>query len=285
MRSASAALIALINSGNREFVQADLYTWSKYDGSVLARYTDADLDLVLGGFTFLSSGPVFKRDHVRTGVGIQVDEMSVTVAADDTMLLAGVPWLKALRDGVMDGGRLSLDRFLSDSFTNLSVGTVKWFGGRIAGIDIGRSAARITVNSDTELLDVQFPINVYQPPCRWTLFGSGCGLSRAAFSFNSTVAAGSGRQVINCGLAQSTGYFDLGILQFTSGPNTGALRMVRSYVPGVIVLSSPLVNSPTVGDAFTVSPGCDKTQATCDVKFGNLPNFGGQPYVPIAISP
>jgi uncharacterized phage protein (TIGR02218 family) len=280
MRAATAALQALINSGNQEWVRADCYTWLKYDETVLGRYTDADFDLVLNGFTFSSTGPIFTRTSVRSSLGIQVDQMSVTIAADDTMLLGGVPWLRALRTGVLDGGRLVLDRFLSDSWTNLTVGTVKWFAGRIAGIDVGRSSAQVGVNSDTELLNVQFPINVYQPPCRWTLFGAGCTLSRAAFTVGSTVASGSTRQTLNCGLAQAEGYFDLGILQFTSGPNSGAWRMVRSYTAGQIVLSVPLINAPTIGDAFTISPGCDKQQSTCTVKFNNLPNFGGQPYIP-----
>jgi hypothetical protein len=36
---------------------------------------------------------------------------------------------------------------------------------------------------------------------------------------------------------------------------------------------------PSAGDAFVVSPGCDKQTATCQL-FSNLVNFGGTPYIP-----
>jgi len=265
MRSATPELIALINSGNQEWVKADLYTWFKHDGSVLARYTDADVDLTVGGNTFSSTGPLHQRDMARTAVGIEVAEMKVTVSADDTHLLDGVPWLKALRQGALDDGRLLVERFLSDSWSNLAVGSVVWFGGRVADMELGRSSASIAIKSDSELLDIMMPRNTYQPECRWTLYDEGCTLSRSAFLANSAAASGSTRQTINCSLAQVAGYFDLGTLQFTSGPNSGVWRMVRSYVPGQIVLSRPLVNVPTVGDAFNVSPGCNKLKSTCGV--------------------
>lgn len=283
MRAASAGLISLINSGNQEWVKADLYTWSRYDGSVLARYTDADRDMGLNGNTYLSTGPVITRDYVRTSLGVQVSEMSVTVFADDTYLLGGVSWLKALRQGMLDGGRLLVERFLSDSWTNTSVGTVVWFGGRIAPIVMGRTRAQIKIRSDVSLLNVSMPRNPYQPECLHTLFDAGCTLLRTSFVVNSTSAGGSTAQVINCGLAQPAGYFDLGTLQFVTGPNAGMWRSVRSYTPGQLVLSVPFPSVP-VNDTFNVSPGCDKLQATCSGKFNNLPNFRGYPYIPIAES-
>lgn len=284
MRAASAGLLSLINSGNQEWVKADLFTWSKYDGSVLARYTDADIDLTLNGNTYLSSGPTIERDYVMTALGVQVAEMSVTVCADDTHLLGGVPWLRALCQGMLDGGRLLVERFMSDSWANTGVGTVTWFGGRVGPMTVGRSQATIKIRSDVSLLNVSMPRNPYQPECRHTLFDAGCTLLRSSFVVSSTAASGSTAQTINCGLAQAAGFFDLGTLQFTGGPNAGTWRAVRSYTPGVLVLSVPLPSVPGIGDAFNVSPGCDKLQATCSGKFANLPNFGGYPYIPIAES-
>lgn len=263
MRASTAALQTLIASGLQEWVRADLYTFFQYDGTVLARLTNADRDLTISGNTFISTGPVIERDAMKQSVGLTVDSMTFIISADPSTLLSGVPWLQALRQGALDGGRVTIDRFLSDSWTNVSVGSVKWFSGRVAEVDVGRASARVVLNSDIELLDIDFPRNVYQPSCRFTLYGPGCSLSRSTFSVASSVAAGSTKQSINCGLSQAAGYYDLGILQFTSGPNTGVWRMVRSYTPGVVVLSVPLLNSPTNGDAFTISPGCDKLQATC----------------------
>ena len=49
---------------------------------------------------------------------------------------------------------------------------------------------------------------------------------------------------------------------------------------GIFVLTQPLPYAPAAGDNFTVYPGCDKSQRTCQLKFNNLANFAGFPYVP-----
>jgi len=49
---------------------------------------------------------------------------------------------------------------------------------------------------------------------------------------------------------------------------------------GIFVLTQALPYAPAAGDTFVVYPGCDKSQRTCRLKFNNLANFGGFPYVP-----
>jgi hypothetical protein len=49
---------------------------------------------------------------------------------------------------------------------------------------------------------------------------------------------------------------------------------------GVFILTQPLPYAPAASDAFTVYPGCDKSQRTCQLKFNNIANFAGFPYVP-----
>lgn len=73
------------------------------------------------------------------------------------------------------------------------------------------------------------------------------------------------------------------MLTFSSGVNAGASANVKGAAAGVsLSLSYPLLNAPATGDAFTVYVGCDHTQNTCTVKFNNLVNFRGFPYVPSA---
>ncbi len=78
-----------------------------------------------------------------------------------------------------------------------------------------------------------------------------------------------------------TGYFDLGYIVFTSGPNNGVTRAVDTYLAGgVVTLRVGLPNAPTNGDTFTIYPGCNKSIVTCDKKFSNKANFGGFSFVP-----
>ena len=62
---------------------------------------------------------------------------------------------------------------------------------------------------------------------------------------------------------------------------SGISRTVKSYAGGQFVFILPLPYDPTVGDTFSVYPGCDKTQAVCQSKFNNVARFRGFPFIPV----
>lgn len=71
--------------------------------------------------------------------------------------------------------------------------------------------------------------------------------------------------------------FTAGKLQFTSGLNTGLLRLVKTDPrsnAGVIEFWEKFPNAVTDGDAFTMFAGCDLQKTTC-IFYNNLPNFRG----------
>ena len=82
-------------------------------------------------------------------------------------------------------------------------------------------------------------------------------------------------------VSNPTGYFDQGTIQFTSGPNAGQIRTIRSQVGGVITVVLGLLEPPNDGDTFIAYPGCDRTRATCSAKFSNLLRHRGFKDVPI----
>jgi uncharacterized phage protein (TIGR02218 family) len=278
MRNASPDLQALLESG-RAFFMADLYTFTLMGGTV-ARYTSADVDLVVGGQTFSCKGPLFKRGRTRLTLGLEVDTLDVSIYADASHTLNATPWLHAARVGALDGATVRLERVFLTDWTDTSAGSILLFEGRIADVKPRSTELKITVKSDLELLDIQMPRNLYQPGCLHTLYQGGCGLNKATFAVNSTVNGGSSVTKINCGLEQGAGYFALGTIRFNSGPNAGVIRSVKEYEQGVVTLSAPLVVPCGVGDTFSAYPGCDKTKATCQAKFNNVIHFRGHPYVP-----
>ncbi len=95
-----------------------------------------------------------------------------------------------------------------------------------------------------------------------------------------------------------SGYFNFGNLLFTSGPNNGISREIRSSIvnnPNDLAIQSFTLQVPTpfnlvAGSRFTIWPGCDKLWSTCKDKFenptdgdipcGNTKNFGGFPTIP-----
>jgi uncharacterized phage protein (TIGR02218 family) len=279
MKSASAALVTLLST-QRAYFMADLYTFTLAGGAVL-RYAAADTDIRVGATLFAGNGPLFTRGATRVVLGIEVDSLDVTVAANDTHLVGGVPFLQAVTTGAFDGALLTVERAFMATWGDTSAGASILFSGRVAETTASRTEAKLTARSDLELLNIKMPRNLYQPGCVHTLFNAGCALTKAAWAVNTATSSGSTASVLNCGLVQAAGYFDLGTVTFTGGPNAGVSRTIKSYTPGVLTLSYPLPKPPTLGDTFTAYPGCDKKQTTCGVKFVNLGSFRGFPYVPV----
>jgi uncharacterized phage protein (TIGR02218 family) len=279
VKSADPALVTLLSTA-REFWMADLYTFTLVDGTVL-RYTSADVDVVAGVRTFSYSGPIIQRSRTRIAIGTAVDTLDLTITAQSDTLLSGLPWLQAITNGALDGATVDLERAFAATPGAAIAGTVLLFSGRVSDTTTDSLNARVIVRSHMELLNTPLPRNLYQPPCGFSLYDTGCGVSRASFLVNSSVASGSTRQVINCALAQASGYFSIGELVFTSGANLGVRRTVKSYTPGVVTLAYPLPRDVTVGNTFTIYPGCDKRLTTCDTKFANKARFRGTPFVPV----
>lgn len=278
MKTAAPALITLLST-QREFWLCDLYTFTMVDGTML-RYTSADIDVTTGGRTFLHTGPLIKRSRTRVALGTSVDQLDLDISADSATLLSGLPWLQAITNGALDGAVVDLERAFSATPGGSIAGTIVLFSGRVSDTTTDSLTAKVVVRSFMELLNTPLPHNLYQPPCGNSVYDTGCGVSRAAFAAYSALASGSTRQVLNCALGNAAGYFDIGELVFTGGQNLGVTRTVKTYVPGVVTLAYPLPKPVTVGDAFTIYPGCDKRLVTCDSKFGNKPRFRATPFVP-----
>lgn len=253
----------------RGFRVADLLTMELV-GGLTVRYCSADIDILSGGNTFKAAragvAPIWKRGGIRLRTGLEVDELDLVFHPTTADLLSGQQWLPAVRDGVFDGAKVTLQRAFMPAWGNVSAGTLIMFTGIVGDIEADGSNVEMKVLSDLFLLNIQIPRNLYQPGCLHTLYDSGCALSKTAFESISTAASGSTRSQINCSLPQASGFFDLGTVLFTSGPNNGVSRTIKSYSTGQIILMNPLPSTPGVGDSFKVYPGCDKLQATCGIR-------------------
>jgi uncharacterized phage protein (TIGR02218 family) len=287
MKPTTTALNDLL--ATRQFVVADLYTFTLIDGTVLY-YTAGDANITTGGHTYLAggqTGPYFERmggnkPRIKWQRGLAVDTMVFDVLPKDATI-EGITFLNAIQQGYFDGATVTLSRAYMATYGTV-VGTVTLFVGRVADITCGRVFATFTINSHLELLNQNMPRNVYQTGCVNTLYDAACTLSQSSFNATGSVASGSTVSLINTtSLSAATDYYALGKIQFTSGANNGLWRGVKAYTHGgtsTISLIVPLPNTPAISDTFTIYAGCDKKQSTCLSKFGNLLNFRGFPYIP-----
>jgi hypothetical protein len=299
------ALVALL--ATRQFVSADLYTFTLAAGGTPLRYTTADTDMGYSGNVWTHGGPLFDKPDQRAlahwKVGLDTDTWQCLIAPRPIDPISGaaypdmigdVPWLAAARGGALDGAVVQVDRAFLPVWPTFPrnpvvtpIGVVNIFTGRVATLDIGRSAIGITINSHLELLDTQMPRNLYGSGCRHLLYDQGCQLPAASYRQTGVVAAGSTASVVLSTVAapSGSGTYALGSLVGTSGKNAGFGRSIRSWSPGSggstgsFTLLSPLPFTPQPGDQFNVFAGCDKQLGTCGA-FGNTPNFGGMPYIP-----
>jgi len=264
-------------------VMAELYDITLADGTQL-HYTTFDRKLVVGGTTYLPGPPNFKRGTVEEVLGLsKVGTLTLEIHSNPTDTIGGVPVLQKIVRGDFDKAALTVRRVFMDSSLTQQ-GTVIRFVGNIGDLDqVSRTMAKFTCKSKVEDLNIQLPRNTFQPTCIHTLFDSGCTLSKGSFAVSGAVQSGSTVNKLLTNLTQADSYFDNGQLLFTSGANNGHLVAVKTYLhaSGLVQFVVPLPAAPSIGDTFTIYPGCDKTQSTCSGKFSNLANFGGFPYVPV----
>lgn len=143
--------------------------------------------------------------------------------------------------------------------------------------------------------------DVYGPVCRAELGDVKCKVDMDKYiqdgSVESVVSAVS--IVPNAGLLQigsatpsnpaPAGWFDDGILTWTSGDNSGLSNQIKSWDGTTLIFTLPMFAQPTggtpsVGDTFTITPGCnhsaDPDTGDCQNKFQNIINFRGEPNIP-----
>ena len=225
--------------------------------------------------------PIIKRGSTRTVIGVEVDTLDLSLLTNSTTLVGNIPLAQFAAQGGFHGARVRLDRYFSASWASESCGSLSLFIGRVAGIDVTGTEVRMTVSSDLELLNVKMPRNIYMAQCVHTLYDAGCGLASGTYTVTGNTTANSTTRQVNCNLAQAAGYFDLGVVTFTTGQNAGVERTVKTHTTGVLVPTFPFPYTPAAGDLLTARPGCDKQYATCNsAKFSNAANYRGFEFIP-----
>ena len=280
MKTATRELIDLLH-GSDEFLMADLFRITLSNGQIL-RHTNADMPVVWDGQTYEAHKLIIKRGATRVAVGLDVDSNTLEIAAEPDYRLEGLQWSEAALGGALDGARVVIERiFFSDWAT--PVGAVVIFSGRVSDVSGSRSAVKVDVKSDIELLNVSSPRNIYQAGCMRTLYDGGCKVNREKFTVNGRVTANSTTGTeLACNLTQADGWFNQGVIKFTSGRNAGLSRTVKEHKGGRLSFALRLPFPPQSGDVFKIYPGCDKRQETCGRKFDNIVHFRGFPYIPAA---
>jgi len=246
------------------------------DGTVLG-FTDHDRALSFGGVVHEPESGLDASAAV-ANAGLQVGGLDVT--------------------GVFSSERITeadLDAGLFDN-ARVEAWLVNWVDAtqrhlmRVGSIgEVKREGQSFTaeIRSLSHALD-QARGRLFRSTCDADLGDARCtvDLSSADWTANATVSSTDGFARLTASLPgdRSTGFFDQGVLTFSSGANavrkSEVLRHVRDDAGDHIELWQAMVKPIAAGDGFTISAGCDKRFPTCRDRFDNAVNFRGFPHMP-----
>ena len=246
-------------------------------------------DGVALGFTDHDRPLSFEDVEFEPETGFEGTELEATLGlAVDNQAALGALRSDAIREadilrGVYDGAQVL--RWVVD-FTDPSK-RVMLSTGTVGEIRRGDVAFEVEILGLSEALNR--PVGrVYQRSCDARLGDARCGvaLEGAFVQTGEILGVQDARRFSIQGEAAGAeaGWFDQGVIEWTSGVNEGLTGSVRRFYAQSGQMVVDLWNTPAsgveAGDAFRLLAGCDKTSSTCKAKFANLENFRGFPLMP-----
>lgn len=268
MRAISAALQAHLDSGATTL--ATCWRITRTDGFVLG-FTNHQVDLTVAGVLYASAGGGLKT-AITWSAGLQVDNLEIQALIDSSGITD-----EDIADGKYDYA--DVDVFLVN-YADTSQGVVDLIGRQFGEVRRSRGTYQAEVRGKTQFYRRTFG-SLYSASCRALLGDANCQADLTPFTYTGTVTGVTDdRTFSDSAMTPANGWFDLGLLTWTSGLNIGTITEVKQYLVGAFALSFPMAKSIQVNDSYTVYAGCDKLIATCIGKFNNVTNFRGEPFVP-----
>ena len=288
----------------RSFAKAELYTFVLVGGLTL-RFTTAQRPITVGGNTY-DTGLIIQRGAVKNTTDFEIGNLSLTIwpqldKPGGAVTVGGAAFVSAARARAFDDARVTMGKIFFP-VTNMAWDTSaasspttwglvpSWYTGRVNIATPGRFKVEMEIHDDLETLNIAMPRNIIQIGCLHTLYDTGCTLSEATFTSTGATTGTPTVTGFNTNLTQVDKYFNLGRITFTSGPNNGVERVVKTFLhtSGAVQLIRPFPSAPGAGDTFSITAGCPKTQAACEntstgvgPPFNNKAHFRGMPYVPV----
>jgi len=254
------------------------WCWKVARGDGLVQgFTDHDAPVVFDGVTYEAASG-FTASEVQSSLGLAVDNLTVAGALSSASLNE-----HDLAAGLYDDADIEIWR-VNWQATDQRVLMRK---GNLGQVSRGRTAFQAEVRGLAHKLN-QSVGRAYGYSCDADLGDARCTVALAGPTFT---GAGTVASVIDArrfsvsGLdGYADGWFGGGKLVFSSGANAArAMEVKRHGVAAASVsieLWQAMSEAVAVGDAFTVTAGCDKQFSTCKAKFDNALNFRGFPYMP-----
>jgi uncharacterized phage protein (TIGR02218 family) len=254
------------------------WCWKIVRGDGMAQgFTDHDVPVAFDSLTYEAASG-FTASEVQSTLGLAIDNLTVMGAlATDTLNEHD------LAAGLYDDAAIEIWR-------------VNWAApdqrvlmrkGNLGQVTRGKAAFQAEVRGLAHKLN-QSVGHAYGYGCDADLGDARCtiDLTDPLFAGSGTVASViDARRFTVSGLGTFADmWFSGGKLIWTSGANAARAMEVKRHATSItqvsIELWQAMSEAVAIGDAFTITAGCDKQFTTCKAKFANTVNFRGFPYMP-----
>jgi uncharacterized phage protein (TIGR02218 family) len=160
---------------------------------------------------------------------------------------------------------------------------VRIWSGRLS--EVMRQGARFAAELVSLKADLERPVGrVYARNCDADVGDARCGVDLDDPAFRgggfATEALGPKLMRVSGVAGFDDGWFEGGVLMWSSGANAGTVARVVRHAGEEIELAAAPRFAIAAADTFVVTAGCNKRFATCAAKFSNRDNFRGFPHMP-----
>lgn len=232
-------------------------------------YTSADRDIIFNNETYTSI-PIEREEFEQTQ---DLAKSTVRINLDGAQLL---PRLYIATSPSQSIGLTIFSGHEGDPANEI----IAIWKGRIISLSHANNRARIDAESIITSLRRNGLRRLYQRNCPYQLYdGATCRVNRNDFRVLATLNAVDGVTVSSAQFGslaadQLTG----GFLLWNAG-NFTERRWITQHSGTDLTLRRPIPDL-SVGAEVETFAGCDRTLNTCNVKFNNIENYGGMPWIP-----
>jgi uncharacterized phage protein (TIGR02218 family) len=240
-----------------------LYRFAR--GSILYCYNSSDRDITFAGQPYQAI-PITDKGISQTGE-----------APDDDMTIV-LPWAAAITT-LFNGTAPSQEIFLTIMTMDFNdqIPFVTWVGTLTEIKRTDPATAEITCQSIGTSFTRDGLTLSFSRTCPYFLYDpSTCGVNPLAFQNQGVIESASGQTVVAEAFALNGDlYYVGGYIEWLVGgtDDTFERRAIANQVGDTLTLLG-LADGLAVGTTVNIYPGCDRSAATCNSKFSNLPNGG-----------
>lgn len=274
--------ISSINFTDTVLTLSEIYDITLTTGDVL-RFTTLDVDTTWMGEAYQAI-PI-KRGTISLHSDLEIDKLDISfgligiIIGTEQYTIAQAVEKGFFRNATV---KVRIIDFTSEIDAQRTI-----FDGFVSdGVSYNLGAITLKCGSILDRLNESFPKLIYSEFCPHVLFGEGCGVASAPWTFANSATASSTTVNIYSPIfsyaVHEENYWINGSLLFTTGDNSGVARTIIEHHEGYVVVLVPFTEPVLDTDAFSVVAGCNKTGTTCDEKFDNYVNFLGFEYIPNA---